>query len=133
MSVHGTPRRCPPAIEEHLVRIGREALYNAVRHAQATTVRLQLDYQHDRVILRVTDDGQGYASQRDEAPPGHHGLVIMRERAAQAGGRLVVDTGPGRGTRIEAVIPTKYGEPLDADAVHGLMAAAADGQDRRAV
>jgi len=107
MTVTGTLRRCAPAIDSTLLRIAREALCNAARHAEATSVSLTLGYRTDAVVLQVSDNGRGceatdYASEL----PGHYGFLIMKERSEQAGGRFHVDTSPGRGTRIEVTIPT---------------------------
>jgi signal transduction histidine kinase len=105
-TVVGTPRRCAPSVEQHLLRIAREALCNAARHADASSVNLTLDYRTDAIVLRVTDDGRGCptAEVAGEAP-GHYGFVIMRERTEQAGGQFRVETSPGQGTQVEVTIP----------------------------
>jgi signal transduction histidine kinase len=106
MTVAGTPRRCPPPAEKHLLRIAREALCNAARHAQATLVQVTLEYAQDRITLRISDDGCGcQASDCTGDAPGHYGFQIMKERAEQARGHFRVDTIQGRGTRIEVAVP----------------------------
>src|SRR5262249_43532316 len=60
MAVAGKPSRCPPKVEEQLLRVGREALLNAVRHANPTRVRVELSYEPESVRLRVIDDGLGF-------------------------------------------------------------------------
>jgi signal transduction histidine kinase/ligand-binding sensor domain-containing protein len=105
LTVTGTPRRCDRFTEQHLLRIAREALCNAARHAQATFVHLSLEYKKDHVVLRISDDGCGcQASDRTGELLGHYGFQIMRERAAQAKGQFRINTGPGRGTEIEVAI-----------------------------
>jgi two-component sensor histidine kinase len=104
--VCGTPRRYPLRIEEQLMRIGLEALTNAVRHSGAQKIRLTLTYSASSVALGVTDDGCGFDP---VAPPNGHGnhwgLAAMRERARQIGARFNLVTEPGGGTTIEALIP----------------------------
>jgi signal transduction histidine kinase len=97
--VRGTPRRLSAAAEHHLFRIAQEALTNAVRHAQASRVRVSLGFAGDGVALQVSDDGRGLPSER---PAGgfHFGLSGMRERARALGTRLEVESAPGVGTTI---------------------------------
>lgn len=105
MTVTGTPRPCGADTEQHLLRIAREALCNAARHAQATLVYLTLEYRKDLVLLRISDDGCGcQASKCTGDVLGHYGFQIMRERAAQAEGQFRINTAPGRGTAIEVAI-----------------------------
>jgi signal transduction histidine kinase/ligand-binding sensor domain-containing protein len=106
MKVTGEPRPCPPAIERHLLRIAREALSNAARHSDATSVTLTLDYRPSDLVLRVADNGRGcQTSDLAGRAPGHYGFLIMKERADQIGGRFEVAAGPERGTTIEVTIP----------------------------
>jgi signal transduction histidine kinase len=106
--VHGDPRELPALLETTLLRVGREAVINAVRHANAGLVRLQLTYHSARVELTVTDDGRGYAPDPDGAAglPGHWGLAGMRERAARAGGSVRVTGRSGEGTEVLVSLPT---------------------------
>ena len=102
LEVLGSPRRVAPDVEEQLLRVGREAIANAVRHARAAGIRVALEYDDRSLRLRVTDDGCGF----DEgACAVGWGLRCMRERISELGGRLHVSTAPSRGTTIEAVIP----------------------------
>jgi len=106
MTVTGTPRRCAPAVDQHLMRIAQEALGNAARYAGAESVHVGLEYRDDAVRLEVSDNGRGLnGSERDGNSAGHYGLRIMQERADQIGARFRVDTGVGRGTRIEVLVP----------------------------
>ena len=63
-------QRLPPAVELNLFRIVQEALTNVEKHAQAKTVRLRLSFQGDTVVLRIQDDGRGFAPQRSKARKG---------------------------------------------------------------
>jgi signal transduction histidine kinase len=101
----GTPAvRLLPKIEEQVLKIGKEAVLNAVHHANATRISVDLNYESDVLTLRVSDDGCGF----DPAYLGddrHYGLVSMKERAAVVGGRLTVATTVAQGTSVTAVIP----------------------------
>ena len=92
-----------PGAEEHLYRVALEALNNAVKHAQATQVRIEITSTAAELVLTVTDDGVGFDT---TAPaPGHLGQHTMRERAHAAGGTLQVASSPGQGTVVRAVVP----------------------------
>src|SRR5829696_759402 len=101
-AVNGS-RPLPPRVEAALYRICQETLTNVARHAGAERVAIQLVATPERVRLVVEDDGRGLDSSR--VPEGRHGIVGMRERAEMLGGTLEVRSGPGAGTRIEAIVP----------------------------
>lgn len=99
--------RLPSDIEIALFRIAQEALSNACRHSEARAAQLHLSVRDDVVELVVEDDGKGFDLET-VARPSHHGglgLSSMRERAALLQGRLEIDTAPGSGTRLAAVVP----------------------------
>jgi signal transduction histidine kinase/ligand-binding sensor domain-containing protein len=100
----GTWRPCLPHAEEHLLRIGQEALTNAVRHAHSSTVRAELHYRADGLVLQVCDDGQG-VDPEVAARAGGLGLASMRERAQAAGGSVHIRSAAGQGTRVEVKLP----------------------------
>jgi signal transduction histidine kinase len=91
-----------PRTEAQVFGIGREALGNVVKHAQASTAWVSVEEQPGRVIVEIRDDGLGFEPDVDH--PGHFGLESMRGRAAEIGAQLSITSGPGRGTvvRIEA-------------------------------
>jgi len=103
--VLGKQRRFAPRVEEQLLRIGQEAVSNAVRHANATVICLELRYADDSVVLRVSDDGCGFDPEVATAVGNHWGLKSMQERAEQIGGYLTVLTKPGAGTILETSAP----------------------------
>ncbi len=110
-SVTGTPRRPPSSVEHQLLRIGQEAVLNAVRHASARHVRMNVTFTDDDIVLDISDDGRGFDPHRAaEGTTDHYGLTTMQERAQQCGGRVTVTSEPGRGTMIHAVVPA----PADA-------------------
>lgn len=88
----------PSEVQLVLYRVAQEALANAIRHSGAETIRVTLAPRApDGAELTVADDGRGFAF--DEAGSGL-GLEGMRERALLVGGRLDVQSGPGRGTTV---------------------------------
>ncbi len=93
-------------VELHLLRIGQEAVANALKHANARQVCLTLAYGQESLKLSVIDDGRGFDTQKATASEkGHFGLLGMRERAEKAGGTLSLASAPGRGTVIEVTVP----------------------------
>lgn len=86
-------------------RIAQEALTNITKHAQATRVRIALIREGEGVRLRIMDDGIGLADE-SLSKPKSHGVVGMRERMRQMGGRFAIHRPPsGKGTVVEAFIP----------------------------
>lgn len=82
-----------------LVRITREAISNAIRHGEASCIRVRLEREQDRSRLVVEDDGRGFDPERIPASRGY-GLVSMRERAAALPGAFDLSSRPGEGTRV---------------------------------
>jgi len=104
--LEGEPRELPGHVAESVFRIGREALRNAIRHANATCVELSLSIAHSSLHLRVTDNGRGFEITPEIARRrGHWGLVGMQERAERLGGKWKVNSEPGRGAAISIEIP----------------------------
>src|SRR5690606_24023224 len=102
-----------PAWSIALYRIVQEALTNISKHARATRVQIELARTPEGVRLRVADDGVG-VHQEDLSKPKSHGLIGMRERMRQVGGRLTITSAPqGLGTQVEAFIPNEA--PKDAE------------------
>ncbi|TWS20879.1 sensor histidine kinase [Tsukamurella asaccharolytica] len=101
-AVSGAPGSCDPLTGRTLYRVAQEALINARRHAHAGSVRVELDWQADRLRLSVTDDGTG-------PPPGDlvegYGVRGMRERLALVGGSLRWGPAPGGGFHVIAEVP----------------------------
>ena len=95
-----------PVAELQLLRIVQESLTNVRRHAQASEVRVKLENTRDAVEMIVKDNGQGFTlADLEKAPPGYHGLNIIRERAEGLGGSLDIATAPGEGTEIKVSLP----------------------------
>jgi signal transduction histidine kinase len=108
VKVSGAPVRLPTPIEMNLLRIGQEAVANAVRHGRPNVVSAILEYDEDKVRLSVTDDGRGFRLQ-ESTPSGHFGLLDMRERAHSMGCVLQIESEPDCGTKIAVEIPIKEG------------------------
>jgi two-component system sensor histidine kinase UhpB len=100
--------RLPPQVELVLYRVVQEALTNVAKHAVAGEVRVELVRRSDEVIAAVEDDGQGFDVE-DMMRLRERGLGLfgMQERLALVGGQLVIDSTPGRGTRIHARVPSR--------------------------
>jgi PAS domain S-box-containing protein len=97
-----------PDVHLGFYRIAQEALNNAARHAAASQVVVELQCGPDHARLAVHDDGRGF----DPSSPhtGQHlGIAIMRERAASIGGRLLIESRPESGTRVEVIWPDQVG------------------------
>ncbi|XVQ12645.1 sensor histidine kinase [Spirillospora sp. CA-255316] len=91
-----------------LVAILKEALENVARHSGASSVSVRWQDGPTGAVLTVTDDGHGFTPPEDAGElvgAGHYGLVGMRERAEAVGGELMVESSPGAGTTIFAVLP----------------------------
>ena len=84
-----------------LLRAAQEALANVRRHADAGAVTIRLRVAEGTAQVEVSDDGSGF----DPAAARGFGLSGMRDRVADMGGDMDVETGPGRGTRIRVRVP----------------------------
>ena len=112
VKIEGTPFRLPGPIEMNLLRIGQEAVGNAVKHGSARTVSIQLHYAPSSVCLTVADDGTGFAPDQP-GRAGHFGIQDMRERALSMGSALNLQSIPNRGTVISVEVPYPTQESLD--------------------
>jgi PAS domain S-box-containing protein len=101
--IEGAVYPLPTEIESNLLRMGQEALTNAIRHANADEIRVELVYDLDRFCLRVTDNGQGFGVGSIPASEGF-GLLGMSERAERIGAQLTIRSQPGQGTEIIVTI-----------------------------
>jgi streptogramin lyase/signal transduction histidine kinase len=99
LDIGGTYRALSPKLEDEILRISQEAIANAMRHADAKTVLVGLQYRTDQLVLTVADDGRGFNADVP-AEGGHFGLQGMRERAVHIGAKLDVQSAPGEGTKI---------------------------------
>ena len=105
MTVAGQSRPLREEVDEAVLRIGQEAVANAVRHAQASEIQVSLTYGDRSLGLRIQDDGQGFNLEDAGRRVGHWGLRNMQERAQKVGAEWEVTSAAGRGTEIEAIVP----------------------------
>jgi len=102
--VDGLVRRLDAADEHHLLRIGLEALTNALKHGKPTRIDIELWFRPTSVALAIQDDGHGLR-EAAEISASHFGLQGIRERVNKLGGRLDIHGRPGEGTRIVVTVP----------------------------
>ncbi len=108
-AVAGPARRLPIATETAALRIGREAIVNAVKHAGASRIAVELVYEARRLRLSVLDNGRGLESGAEQIASngGHWGIKGMRERATRAGGTLEIAGATGKGTTLSLDLPAE--------------------------
>lgn len=99
------PLTLPPGIEHAVLRVTQEALANATRHADATTVTVRLSTTDGQVVLEVSDNGRGFDAGAEQKGGVGLGLRAMRDRAAEHGGGLSIVSAAGTGTVIRASFP----------------------------
>ncbi|MGE5140160.1 MAG: histidine kinase [Rudaea sp.] len=109
----GQRRRLPSQIETVVYRIAQEALNNSVRHSRAREASVDLHFGDDSITLCVLDNGVGFAPVsvlKVGAPIRAWGLLGMQERIDLVGGKFEIESAPGHGTRLLAVIPLRNAE-----------------------
>jgi signal transduction histidine kinase len=90
----------------HLIFMAvREALNNAVKHAHASLIRLEVECSEKILRIIVEDDGQGFATNQHLSPGTHQGIEGMRRRLEEIGGSFSITSRPGGGTRAEFAVP----------------------------
>lgn len=105
--VEGTLQRLGASDEHHLLRIGLEALANALKHSGARHIAITLRFRSRATELVVQDDGCGLGHGAQDLPGGHFGLLGIRERVDKLGGVLHINGEPGVGTRLSVTIPAR--------------------------
>lgn len=112
--VEGSRHRLDASDEHHLLRIGLEALTNALKHSGARHITITLRFRAEATDLAVHDDGCGLRVGEADDGGGHFGLLGIRERVDKLGGVLRIDSTPGEGTRLAVTIPARPGPASDA-------------------
>ncbi len=104
LAVRGGAYAFSPDVEANLLKIAQEAVTNALKHAQAKTVQLELSYGEWETTLTVRDDGRGFSVPVVNGSAGGYGLSLMRERAQFLQGRFEVASKLGAGTRVSVTV-----------------------------
>jgi len=99
-----------PELAGHLgpqmLHFAQEGITNALKHADAASIRLGIGDEGEKVALEIEDDGKGFdVTDRPGPADGHFGLQGMKERASRLGGTIEIDSKPDEGTRIRIVLP----------------------------
>lgn len=104
--VQGRPQAMHPILRDEVYRIGREAVVNAFRHAQARSIEVELEYTSKQFRFLVRDDGRGIDPEvLKQGREGHWGLPGMRERAEWIGAKFHVYSSASAGTEVELSVP----------------------------
>jgi signal transduction histidine kinase len=109
LKMTGDARRLEAPVEDAAFRIVQESLNNVVKHANAPRAQVELQFGPNVLRLCTADNGVGFDP---GAPARAHtmGMASMRERAESVGGRLSVESAPGKGTRVSAELPVDDAE-----------------------
>lgn len=108
VAIEADPDALPPlpaTVEITAFRIAQEALTNVRKHADAHRVIVALDAQEDRLVVEIQDSGRGFDPDYVDERGHCIGLISMQERARVLGGKWVIESEPGRGTTVRAVLP----------------------------
>ena len=105
VAVIGKERRLESHVEIGIFRVVQEALNNIVKHAQASSAKVRIEFAAAGVTVLVEDDGKGFEMTEGELPSGHYGIMGMRERMQLLNGKLSIKAAPRRGTRVMISVP----------------------------
>ena len=95
-----------PAVEREIYRVAQEAIGNALKHAKAGRIRVELGLANGTANLTITDDGTGFDPEAPQARATRLGITSMEERAEAIGGQLRIESGP-KGTRVRLEAPVE--------------------------
>jgi PAS domain S-box-containing protein len=104
-SAKNMPENLDPEIQTTCFRIAQEAITNAVRHARATQIRVELSQENGNLRLQIRDNGTGFDAESAQAQTIGLGLVGMKERAALVGGRTRIMASRGKGATVDVTLP----------------------------
>ncbi|HEU5080729.1 MAG TPA: sensor histidine kinase [Opitutaceae bacterium] len=103
--VEGARRRLPPVVENNLLRIGQEAITNASKHGKPSRIDVTLAFEGRTIRLAVEDDGVGFSpAAQPKRNRRSFGLVGIKERADLLGGKVEIESTPGKGTRVSVAV-----------------------------
>ena len=104
-SAENMPENLDPEIQTTCFRIAQEAITNALRHAHATQIDVDLRRENGKLRLLIRDNGIGFDAESAQAQTVGLGLIGIKERAALVGGRAKIISSPNKGTTIEVFLP----------------------------
>ncbi|HLK69324.1 MAG TPA: two-component regulator propeller domain-containing protein [Bryobacteraceae bacterium] len=108
VDLSGAPVHLESGAARSMFLVAREAVRNAVTHAESRLISIRLCFDADEVRLEVVDDGRGFTPpNRDLESGGHYGILGMRERVEQLGGSFLLHSTPGGGTAVVARLPLR--------------------------
>jgi signal transduction histidine kinase len=107
LNVRGLVRQLRYDVQANIYLIGREAITNAVNHAEARRILAQMMYSEREVRFTVEDDGSGFDLEAAKEKKDHWGVAGMRERAKQIGASFTLESAHGRGTKIGVSVESK--------------------------
>ena len=107
----GTDRRLRATTQNHLMRMAREAVFNAARHGKPGRITVTLRYESESVTLEIDDNGCGFDASV-KPPTGHFGIIGMRERANKIHATLQVISTVDIGTTLRLTLPYSSPEAL---------------------
>jgi signal transduction histidine kinase len=102
VTVTGSPLPLPPEQGMHLLRIVQESCNNALRHAQAAQIHIQIGYDDGAIVLRIIDDGMGFDPQQSTSG---FGLKSMQQRAESIAAILQISSELNQGTEVRVMMP----------------------------
>lgn len=108
VTVEGAIPELPDKVSRGILRIVLEAVTNAAKHSKANSLEVKLSGSRAGLVVCITDDGQGFASDGTKEP-NHYGLDLMRGRAEQLGGSLEISSAVGQGTTVTFALPARGG------------------------
>jgi signal transduction histidine kinase len=101
VTTSGKRLKLTEVLENHLLRIGQEAITNAVKHGCAGEILVHLAFSVEKVTMSIEDDGSGFDPATAAGPAqGHFGLEGMRERVKRIGGTFSIESSAGGGTKL---------------------------------
>ena len=104
LDIQGEEIAISPGAVHHLVRIGQEAVTNALRHAESSSIAIKLCYERDLLRLTVRDNGRGFQPADRFVRAGHFGIPVMEERARKLGGALHLTSSAAGGTEVAVTV-----------------------------
>jgi two-component system NarL family sensor kinase len=113
LHIRGEPVRLGSERELHLFRIVQECFNNTLKHAEADSMTVTLDYASDHVRLRVTDDGRGFDPEKARSGKSGSGLRNMENRATILGGTMTHERGNGQGASATITIPHTTSDAIE--------------------